>query len=143
MMLMQRTAKKSRHDRNYIFGHSTTAQYSAFVEESEFDSNAQSPVGQRRRPRSDMKTGTTKTPKVKAATLEERQTAIEKVLSGNEYDYPRILGVTPDADQKDIFKAYRSIAMLVHPDRNLEQPSQAGRAYQCEAPHCADACVEC
>lgn len=37
-------------------------------------------------------------------------------------DYYEILGVSKDADEKDIKKAYRRVAMKYHPDRNPDDP---------------------
>src|SRR5262245_23434065 len=40
-----------------------------------------------------------------------------------EKDYYRVLGVTPEASQKDVTKAYRKLARELHPDKN---PGDAG-----------------
>ncbi len=51
-------------------------------------------------------------------------------------DYYEILGVEKDADEKDIKKAYRRVAMKYHPDRNPEDPDadnkfkEASEAYE-------------
>src|SRR5690606_24512013 len=51
-------------------------------------------------------------------------------------DYYEILGVARDADEKDIKKAYRRIAMKNHPDRNPDDPKaedifkEASEAYE-------------
>ncbi|KKL79065.1 hypothetical protein LCGC14_2018610, partial [marine sediment metagenome] len=39
-------------------------------------------------------------------------------------DYYRILGVTKDADAKEIKKAYRSLAHEWHPDKHQEKEKQ-------------------
>lgn len=51
-------------------------------------------------------------------------------------DYYEILGVEKDADEKEIKKAYRRVAMKFHPDRNPEDPDadnkfrEASEAYE-------------
>jgi molecular chaperone DnaJ len=51
-------------------------------------------------------------------------------------DYYEILGVGKDADEKDIKKAYRRVAMKYHPDRNPDDPEaeskfkEASEAYE-------------
>lgn len=42
-------------------------------------------------------------------------------------DYYRILGLTPDASQDEIKRAYRLMAMQHHPDRNRDDPSSGER----------------
>ncbi len=37
-------------------------------------------------------------------------------------DYYEVLGVSKGADEKDIKKAYRRVAMKYHPDRNPDDP---------------------
>ena len=37
-------------------------------------------------------------------------------------DYYEVLGVAQNADEKEIKKAYRRIAMKFHPDRNSDDP---------------------
>jgi molecular chaperone DnaJ len=51
-------------------------------------------------------------------------------------DYYEVLGVSKDADPKDIKKAYRRVAMKFHPDRNSDDPKsddkfkEASEAYE-------------
>jgi molecular chaperone DnaJ len=51
-------------------------------------------------------------------------------------DYYEVLGVARDADEKDIKKAYRRVAMKYHPDRNPDAPDaeqkfrEASEAYE-------------
>ncbi|MCB1687021.1 MAG: molecular chaperone DnaJ [Halioglobus sp.] len=42
-------------------------------------------------------------------------------------DYYEVLGVSKDADEKDIKKAYRREAMKHHPDRNPDDPAAEGK----------------
>jgi len=45
-------------------------------------------------------------------------------------DYYKILGVSRDADQKAIKKAYRSLAMKYHPDRNPGKEKEANEKFK-------------
>ena len=38
-------------------------------------------------------------------------------------DYYKIMGLTPDASEKEIKSAYRKYAMQYHPDRNKDDPN--------------------
>jgi DnaJ-class molecular chaperone len=40
-------------------------------------------------------------------------------------NYHEILGVSKDADEKEIRKAYRRLALLYHPDRNKSPDAEA------------------
>ena len=45
-------------------------------------------------------------------------------------DYYEVLGVKRDAEEADIKKAYRRIAMKFHPDRNSDdKDAEIGRAH--------------
>jgi len=45
-------------------------------------------------------------------------------------DYYKILGVSRDADDKELKKAYRQLAMKWHPDKNPDNKEEANRRFQ-------------
>lgn len=59
---------------------------------------------------------------------------IDEILA-NQKDYYKVLGVSRDADEKEICRGYRTLALCLHPDKNLgdekagEAFCVAGRAY--------------
>jgi len=58
-------------------------------------------------------------------------------LADQDRDFYKILGVSRQADEKEIKKAYRKLSLQYHPDKNLDDPTAIDKftdvtaAYEC------------
>lgn len=72
--------------------------------------------------------------RIDADIIRNRLAAVATVLGvGNQVDYYKILGVSRDADDKTIRKAYRKKALLFHPDKALGEKSSSDKFIELRA----------
>lgn len=64
-----------------------------------------------------------------AQDSDPKAAAIARLKNTDSKDYYKILNVAPDASLDTIKKAFRTQAMLVHPDKNLDNRQEAGQAF--------------
>jgi len=61
---------------------------------------------------------------------QKRSKEIDRILTGDENEYDRILGVSKSSDPKAVQKAFHKKALLVHPDKN-DGKTKATAAFKC------------